>query len=162
MQHTVSALVLMFSASAAYSGELVVGIGADDIGKHTDTTATAFVAEYHAAPFYKGSRGAYSLAVAAQLDEDEDLFVGGGVHARWSIGDGPWSIEGSFMPGHYQKGPDGTSLGGKFQFRTLVGLSYELDETRRISLALDHKSNARLQNQNPGSETLAVRYHYNF
>ncbi|MEP3527729.1 MAG: acyloxyacyl hydrolase [Sulfitobacter sp.] len=162
MQPTVPAIVFMISTSAAYSGEFAIGVGADDVAGRNETTATTFVVEHHATPFHKGPLASYSFAVAAQIDEDEDLFVGGGLHARWSPGDGPWSIESSFMPGYYQEGPDGTALGGKVQFRTLVGLSYELDEIRRISLALDHKSNARLESTNPGSETIAVRYHYKF
>jgi hypothetical protein len=48
------------------------------------------------------------------------------------------------------------------QFRTLIGLGYELDDTSRVSLALDHKSNARLESPNPGSETLAIRYRHSF
>lgn len=162
MQYLTSALFFMFSTSAAFSGEVVLGLGVDDVLKHTETSATAFVAEYHSSPFFEGSRTAYSFAVAAQFDSDQDVFLGAGLSAQWHVKDSPWFIEGSFMPGLYTKGTDGTPLNGKVQFRTLIGLGYELNDTSRVSLALDHKSNARLKSPNPGSETLVIRYHHSF
>ena len=162
MQHLTTALFLMLSTSAAYSGEVVLGLGLDDVLEHTNTSAPAIVAEYHASPFFEGRQAAYSYAVAAQIDNDRDIFIGAGLSAQWQLNDSPWFIEGSFMPGFYTKGTDGTPLNGKVQFRTLIGLGYKLNDTSRVSLALDHKSNARLKSPNPGSETLAIRYHHSF
>ena len=162
MQHLTTALFLMLSTSAAYSGEVVLGLGLDDVLEHTNTSAPAIVAEYHASPFIEGRQAAYSYAIAAQIDNDRDIFIGAGLSAQWQLSDSPWFIEGSFMPGVYTKGTDGTPLNGKVQFRTLIGLGYKLNDTSRVSLALDHKSNARLKSPNPGSETLAIRYHHSF
>lgn len=162
MKYLTPALFLMSSTSAAFCGEVVLGVGADDVLKHTETSAAAIVAEYHAAPFFEGRHADYSFAAAAQVDHDGDIFIGTGLSAQWHFKDSPWFIEGSFMPGLYTKGSDGTPLNGNMQFRTLIGLGYELDDTSRVSLALDHKSNARLKSPNPGSETLAIRYHHSF
>jgi lipid A 3-O-deacylase len=162
MQYLTTALFFVLSTSAAYSGEVVLGLGLDDVLDHTDTSAPAIVAEYHSSPFFEGRQAAYSYAVAAQIDNDRDIFIGAGLSAQWKLIDSPWFIEGSFMPGFYTKGTDGTPLNGKVQFRTLIGLGYELNDTSRVSLALDHKSNARLRSPNPGSETLAIRYYHSF
>ena len=62
------------------------------------------------------------------------------------------------MPGYYDRGSDGTPLGGNIQFRGLVGVGYKISNTQRVSLAIDHKSNAGLEDKNPGSETLVLRY----
>ena len=162
MQNFTATLFFVLSTSAAYSGELVLGLGVDDVLQHTDTSAPAFVAEYHFSPFLEGRQAAYSYAVAAQIDNDQDIFIGAGLSAQWQLSDSPWFIEGSFMPGFYTKGTDGTPLNGKVQFRTLIGVGYELNDSSSVSLALDHKSNARLKSPNPGSETLAIRYHHSF
>lgn len=162
MQYVTSALFFMLSTSAAFSGEVVLGLGVDDVLAHTETSAPAFVAEYHSSPFFEGPQAAYSFAVAAQLDSDQDIFLGAGLSAQWHVKNSPWFIEGSFMPGLYTKGTDGTPLNGKLQFRTLIGLGYELNDSSSVSLALDHKSNARLKSPNPGSETLVVRYRHSF
>ena len=53
MKYLTPALFLMSSTSAAFCGEVVLGVGADDVLKHTETSATAIVAEYHSAPFLR-------------------------------------------------------------------------------------------------------------
>lgn len=56
MQHLTTALFLMLSTSAAYSGEVVLGLGLDDVLEHTNTSAPAIVAEYHASPSLKDAK----------------------------------------------------------------------------------------------------------
>ena len=111
---------------------------------------------------YRGQRAAYSLAGAGQVDADGDIFVGVRIHAQLSIGEGPWFIEGSVMPGYYDAGTGGSPLGGNLQFRSLIGVGYRLNDHSKVSIAVDHKSNADIENVNPGGETLAVRYSFNF
>ncbi len=150
-------------ASPAGAGELVLGLGAGDVLDQTGTTAPAVVVEYRADPFHSGpsrsgAAARYSLAVAGQADGDGDIFVGVGLAAVWPIRGGPWFVEAGFMPGYYDHGGGGTSLGGNLQFRTLLGIGYSLSETARISVAIDHKSNADIEDRNPGEETLSLRY----
>ena len=151
-------VTLALSASTALAADLIVGLGQDDVFDQTDTQAAALVVEYHADPFWSGQRAAYGLAVAGQVDGDGDLFFGIGVAAKWGLGSGPWYVEASYMPAYYDKGSGGSPLGGNLQFRTLLGLGYELSEHRSISIAVDHKSNGGIEDQNPGGETLAFRY----
>ncbi len=157
-----SILTLTLATSHAVAGDFVVGLGVDDVLDQTDTQSGALIIEYHANPFFSGERSAYSLAGAGQIDGDGDVFIGVGVSGIWSIGQGPWFVEGSFMPGYYDAGSGGSELGGNLQFRSLVGVGYRLTDTSRISVAIDHKSNADIEDVNPGSETLAVRYFLDF
>lgn len=163
MKNSMSALALLLATvSPAVADEFVVGLGQDDVLDQTGTEAAALVLEYHANPFFSGEIADYSVAVAGQVDEDSDVFLGVGVYALWSLRQSDWFFEGSFMPGYYDKGSGGTPLGGNVQFRTLVGFGYKLSDTSRISLAIDHKSNADLEDKNPGSETLVLRYTFGF
>ena len=162
MKYLTSILTFMTVTSTATAGEYVLGIGYDDVLDQTGTEAAAFVAEYHADPFYSGERASYAWVGAGQLDTDGDVFLGIGVHANWLIGEGKWFVEGSFMPGYYEDGSDGTDLGGNVQFRTLFGVGYTVAPGRKLSLAIDHKSNADLEDRNPGSETLVLRYTVDF
>lgn len=153
---------LAVSTQAALAGDMIIGIGQDDVLDQTDTEAAALVIEYHADPFWTGEKASYGLAIAGQVDGDGDVFLGVGVAALWELGSGPWFVEASFMPGYYAKGSGGSPLGGNLQFRTLLGLGYQLSQSRSISISIDHKSNADIENQNPGGETLAIRYKVGF
>lgn len=162
MKTFASVLTFALATSPVLADEYVIGLGVDDVLDQTDTQAVALVFEYHADPFFSGQTASYSLAGAGQVDDDGDIFIGVGVHARWSIGGGPWFVEGSFMPGYYDEGTGGSPLGGNLQFRSLIGIGYTLADNSRISLAFDHKSNADIEDTNPGGETLAVRYTFDF
>lgn len=155
-------LIIAFWASTACSGEIIFGMGLDDVLNQTDTPALVVAAEYHAPPFLEMGHARYSFALAGQVDRDGDLFLGGGVHTRWSPRGGPWFIEGTIMPGLHKQSANGTPLNGSLQFRSLIGVGYSLENGKLISFALDHKSNGRLEDPNPGSETLMVRYQFAF
>ncbi len=162
MKNIASILTFALASTTAFADEFVVGLGVDDVLDQTDTQSGAFILEYHADPFFSGRTASYSLAGAGQIDADGDVFVGVGVYAIWMISEGPWFVEGSFMPGYYDEGTGGSPLGGNLQFRTLLGVGYKLTDSGRISIAIDHKSNADIEDVNPGGETLAVRYTFNF
>ncbi|GFE49049.1 hypothetical protein So717_08020 [Roseobacter cerasinus] len=162
MKTFASVLTFTLATSPAFAGDLITGLGVDDVFDQTDTETGALIIEYHADPFYSGQIASYSLAGAGQIDGDGDVFIGVGVSAIWSIGQGPWFVEGSFMPGYYDAGSGGSELGGNLQFRSLIGVGYKLANNSRISIAIDHKSNADIEDINPGSETLAVRYSFDF
>lgn len=157
-----SLLLALTAPTSLFAGEYVLGLGYDDVLDQTGTEAAAFVVEYHFDPFYSGERASYGWGFAGQVDTDSDVFVGFGVHANWAIGSGNWFVEGSFMPGYYDEGSSGTDLGGNVQFRSLIGIGYALTAERKLSLAIDHKSNADIEDRNPGSETLVLRYTVDF
>ncbi len=160
VRNTMAAIMISVPTitSQVVADEYVIGLGQDDVLNATDTQSVAFVIEYHANPFFSGDISDYSLAVAGQVDGDSDVWLGIGVYALWSVRDSNWFFDGSFMPGYYGRGSDGTPLGGNIQFRSLVGVGYKISNTQRVSLAIDHKSNAGLEDKNPGSETLVLRY----
>jgi len=57
--------------------------------------------------------------------------------------------------GHYEKG-DGKDLGGNFQFRICLGLSWPFANRFRLGLHLAHISNAGIYDRNPGEEELLL------
>lgn len=59
--------------------------------------------------------------------------------------------------GGYHQG-DSKFLGGTFQFRIGLGLAYEFADNSRFGVRLDHISNARLHEHNPGEEELLLTY----
>ncbi|HYG64707.1 MAG TPA: acyloxyacyl hydrolase, partial [Thermoanaerobaculia bacterium] len=59
----------------------------------------------------------------------------------------------SFSGGLYHQG-EGQDLGGPVEFRSVVELSYALNERTRVGVSLDHLSNGGLFSSNPGSESL--------
>lgn len=155
-------IAAILAATSATAGDIIVGIGQDDVFDQTETSAVAAVLEYHADPFFDGQIASHGFAGAIYADADSDVFLGFGIASIWRLGDGPWFVETSIMPGYYDAGSGGTDLGGNWQFRSLIGLGYRFDGGSRISLALDHKSNADLEEDNPGSETVMLRYRLDF
>ncbi len=64
----------------------------------------------------------------------------------------------SFGVGIYDDG-SGKKLGNDIQFRTLLEVSYELNNNNRIGISFSHISNANLGDKNPGVEILSFSYH---
>lgn len=95
------------------------------------------------------------FGAALQSDSDGDRWVGVGVAAELGLGE-TFFVEGSFMPGHYRAGA--TRLGGSLHFRTTVGLGVNLDARNALSLGVSHLSNAGLDDYNPGTDLVTLRY----
>jgi lipid A 3-O-deacylase len=54
------------------------------------------------------------------------------------------------------------AFGSRGLFRESIEFGWSFDEHNRISLMIDHISNAGLASPNPGMETVGVRYGYRF
>jgi len=67
-------------------------------------------------------------------------------------------LTGSFAPGLYEDG-NGKDLGHTIEFRSQVELGYQFENRSRLSVAFSHISNARLGDDNPGTEVLNLYYH---
>lgn len=147
-------------ASHVSAQEFVVGLGTTEIS-NDDNSAASLQIEYHTAPIKETSVVELSWALVGQVNTDGDVYLGAGIHSKWPIRNA-WFAEASFAAGYYDEGTPGSDLGGNIQFRTLLGLGYELSDTRSISLAIDHLSNASLEDFNPGRETLSLRYSFSF
>jgi len=62
---------------------------------------------------------------------------------------------GSPAAGVYDRGND-KDLGGSIQFRSGLELAYEMNPGSRVGAVFYHLSNAGLEPNNPGSESLVV------
>jgi hypothetical protein len=63
----------------------------------------------------------------------------------------------SFAPGAYRRG-EGKDLGHWIEFRSQLELAYRFDDRSRLGLSLSHISNASLDDNNPGTESLMLNY----
>jgi len=59
--------------------------------------------------------------------------------------------------GAYQEG-GGSDLGGVFQFRLALGVSYQFADKSRAGLTLAHISNAGIHDDNPGEDEVYLSY----
>lgn len=119
-----------------------------------DTIGEEIYAAYDLGTYY----GPFQPTVGISGTMDGDYWVGAG--AKWTsknISPGPFFFEASLMPGLYAQG-DGPDIGGALQFRSALGMGYQFDNGGTLSVLFDHRSNADTQEENPGLETLAVRY----
>lgn len=142
------------------AGEIVLGIGLDNLGS-SFSEETVLLLEYHSDPIRTFGWGTIALFGVVETDADQDVFVGLGVSSRIPIGK-RWFGEASLAAGYYDAGADSLDLGGNVQFRTLIGLGFELSENARLSLAVDHLSNASLERVNPGRNAIFLRYFRSF
>lgn len=149
---------LSIAMTPAFAGEIIFGVGVDDALSRTNSSAGAFTLEYHLDSAWEGQKWSAGWGAVAQIDADDDVFVGVNVQGRYNIGD-RWFVEGSFGPGFYDAGRNGTPLGSDFQFRSLIGVGAYVGEAAQISLAIEHKSHGNLSDgPNPGVETVSLRY----
>ncbi len=59
--------------------------------------------------------------------------------------------------GAYREG-DSSDLGGVFQFRLALGVSYQFADKSRVGLTLAHISNAGVHDDNPGEDEVYLSY----
>lgn len=68
---------------------------------------------------------------------------------------GRWTVTPQWAAGVYDHGND-KDLGGSIQFRSGIELAYDLNPGNRVGAVFYHLSNAGLEHNNPGSESLVV------
>ncbi len=85
------------------------------------------------------------------VNEDDGYFGCGGLYV--DIAYKKLVITPLLSAGAYEDG-SGKDLGGTFQFRTALSLSYQFDSLIRLNLQLAHISNAGLHDRNPGEEEI--------
>ena len=155
------AAALCATATLAPAQELVFGAGVTEFKQVGTTNDAYFAVEYHATPFYENGSFALGLGGVASVQAGGDVFLGGGLVSTFAFSP-EWSLEASIMPGAYFENSALTDLGDTLEFRSLIGLAYQMKSGDKISLALAHKSNAGLGTINPGSNTLMLRWHKSF
>jgi hypothetical protein len=159
---SISYVTLMFvGALAAQAGDLIIGVGRDNVDSSDASEATGVQVEYHSAPIRSYDWGDISWMGVIEGDSDSDLYAGAGFSLIWVFSQS-WFVEGSLAAGYYDAGSDGLDLGGDFQFRTLAGIGYRLNEVSAVSFSIDHLSNAGLESPNPGRNAVFLRYRRSF
>ena len=69
------------------------------------------------------------------------------------------SLKNSVMPGAYFESSPGNDLGSTFEIRTVLAVGKRFANGKAVSLAFSHKSNASTADENPGVNSLTLRWH---
>lgn len=100
--------------------------------------------------------GPFDFAAGMSISEHGALWIGAGLMwTRFFPGSRVY-VQANAMPGLYHRG-NGPDLGHPLEFRTGLELGYAFDRGARISLGLDHRSNAHIGRWNPGINGLFLR-----
>nr|WP_170417003.1 acyloxyacyl hydrolase [Ruegeria atlantica] len=161
MRSIVLALGALFAATSVHAQSVVFGAGYADFSDSNSKDQAVFSVEYQHRPFYEATRLSATWGGALTVDEAGDLHVGAGLIGLYTFAD-RWFVEGSVMPGYFSKSEELNDLGGSFQIRSLLGVGYTLNSGNKVSMALTHKSNASTQRENPGVNSVLLRYHLAF
>ena len=161
MKFAYVALALAAINTPVHAGEWVIGIGAPDFSDSSADDSVAIIGEIHGDPFHSFGQIDLSWAGAAVIHDEGDFFVGAGISALWQS-NSPWFVEASIMPGYFDASSASTDLGGEFEIRSLIGVGRQINDNTRVSLAIDHKSNADTGRSNPGVDTISLRLRKSF
>lgn len=156
MKPLILSLALLCAPLSAAAQEFVLGLGYSDFSGAGSTDSALASIEAHSAPKWRFAGADVSLAGAADLNKRSEFWVGAGVAAVWPLKSN-WFVEASVMPGYYDSGNSGNSLGSHFEIRSLLGLGVRLNDNLAVSLAASHKSNAGTADSNPGVNSLILR-----
>ena len=98
-------------------------------------------------------------------------WFGSGASISLGLPDTSMFVEASFMPGlwvdfdhQYRVGAFEQGLGHPLEFRSQIGVGWQIDPVSAVLLTLSHKSNGNIPGgvANPGMEALQVRYSQSF
>ncbi|MEM8631558.1 MAG: acyloxyacyl hydrolase [Pseudomonadota bacterium] len=140
---------------------MVLGLGYNSFSAQDGDDSGALALEIHGDPFWQWGSADFSLAGGAEITGEGDFWIGAGVSVFVPIS-GQWFFEASVMPGYYDPGTIGNDLGYDLEFRSLGGIGYAFENGYKLSLAIDHKSNASLGDENPGVNTVSLRVRREF
>ena len=153
MNRLAAAVVVMAAAfGSAQAGEVTIGLGYDDALDRVRGGGLAAALDLRSDPKFRLGTAKFGIGAALEGDAEGDIWAGGGVFGRHGLGNG-FRIEASVMAGGYAVG-SGTDLGSDLQFRSRIDVSRALTRKTRIGLAIEHKSNSGIAEENPGIETV--------
>lgn len=156
-----AALISLVATNPLQAQELATGIGYSDFNAPGGRDSIVLSAEWSQAPFRRFLGGDLSWSFAIDMQTQGDAYAGAGLRLRWVLGRNGF-VDAGLMPGLFHPGSAGNNLGGALHFRSLLGLGWRLSDKDAVSLALTHKSNARLKPVNPGLDAVMVRWHRKF
>ncbi|NUH66356.1 acyloxyacyl hydrolase [Sulfitobacter sp. S0837] len=141
--------------------EWVVGIGGADLLDNTRKEAVAVLLEVHSDPFHRQSWAELSWMGTVKLDTTQNHFLGVGVHALAPLSERAF-LEASLAVGGYHQGTYIGKEADDVLFRSSIGGGFELESGNRLSLTIDHLLDHSFKNQNPGKESILLRYTWAF
>lgn len=97
--------------------------------------------------------------VGVMATSKESMFGYAGFGAPFTFGGGDWEFTPSAGLGAYSRG-DGLNLGGTFQFHLGLAVSYAVTDNGRLGLYLTHISNAGINRDNPGENSLLLTWSF--
>jgi lipid A 3-O-deacylase len=102
------------------------------------------------------ANGPFQLVYGFSASSDGELW--GGVGHAYTLTDRNENlfVKLHAMTGLYEQG-SGVDLGGPIEFRSGVEIGYQVKSGVRMSLSVDHRSNAGIYDVNPGLETVQIR-----
>lgn len=150
--------MLAASAFSASAQEVVLGAGYSDFHREASEDGAVFSVDYLHTPFYEGQRVSARWAGGFDVQETGDVYAGIGISGTFALRN-DWFIETSVMPGAYFEGKDENDLGSAFEIRSLLAVGKRLENGQAVSLAISHKSNASTADENPGVNSLTLRWH---
>lgn len=157
MKRFLSAVLLTLLATsgmaAAQDARVIVGLG-----NQMSVDSAELSARYIAAdPLFWNIHPAFGLSVAA----NGSAWVGAGW--GYTLGTKPESafLRVTNMIGAHRRG-SGRDLGGALQFRTALDVGYRWRSGVEAGIGIDHRSNAGLNNLNPGLDTAYLFASYRF
>ena len=154
-------LVMTGDARPGFADEVIAGLGQSSFNSRDGKDSVVLSAEYRPDPFGRFLGAAASFAVAFDAHAEGDVFAGFGLGLRWDL-NRRWFLDLSVMPGLWRASTPCNDLGGDFQFRSIIGPGYRLTDTSAISFVLSHKSNAHIEDRNPGLDMVLLRWHMAF
>lgn len=117
--------------------------------------------EYHGAPFARVGRADIGLVGAVMGDQDGNFWVGVGLGALMPL-DARWTLEASALAGDYRAAGPASDLGSDLEFRSTLGLGYQINPQTSVSFAIHHMSNFGVGSTNPGVNSLGLRLRRSF
>jgi hypothetical protein len=88
------------------------------------------------------------------INGDDGKYLYSGVRKDISLSS-KWIFTPSFAVGYYDRGSS-KDLGHNLEFRSQIELSREIENQNRLGFSINHISNARIGDTNPGVESVAI------
>lgn len=143
---------------SAAAQEVTLGLGYSDYHRESAENGALFAVEYLHTPFYESGRLSARWGGALQVVETGDVFAGIGISGVYDMNNN-WFIETSVMPGAYHESSPENDLGSAFEIRSMLAVGKRFGNGQAVSLGLSHKSNASTADENPGVNSLTLRWH---
>jgi lipid A 3-O-deacylase len=147
------AVVAACPARAQDPSFLVVGVGAFDF-MESDHRSGQFEVQYRS----DLKLWVFQPMVGANVTTDGSAYAYAGISLDIFLGNRV-ILRPSFAPGLYYEG-NGKDLGSVLEFRSALELGWRFDDRSRLGLEISHRSNAGIDDHNPGEESLMLFYHF--